>query len=149
MWITTGSSSTSTHYDANDNVLYVCHGKKTVHLWPPGDCHSVQAAPVWMSTPNHGSAPRGTQPAHTVVLQPGEALYLPEGWWHQVDSSEGTVALNLWFRSKGAELTDPSGNFAPTSLAYYTRALMIRSLHEARSACRIEHTRRARSPISL
>lgn len=29
-----------------------------------------------------------------------EALYIPEGWWHQVTSSSGTVAVNVWFKVK-------------------------------------------------
>ncbi len=24
---------------------------------------------------------------------------MPEGWWHQVDSSSGTIAVNFWWRS--------------------------------------------------
>lgn len=31
--------------------------------------------------------------------QAGDALYLPEGWWHQVDSGGVTVAVNFWWRS--------------------------------------------------
>lgn len=27
-----------------------------------------------------------------------EALFIPEGWWHQVTSSRGTVAVNVWFK---------------------------------------------------
>lgn len=27
-----------------------------------------------------------------------EALFIPEGWWHQVTSSRGTVAINVWFK---------------------------------------------------
>ena len=32
-------------------------------------------------------------------LLPGDALFIPEGWWHQVESSVVTIALNFWWRS--------------------------------------------------
>jgi hypothetical protein len=35
-----------------------------------------------------------------VDLLPGDALFIPEGWWHQVESSVGTIALNFWWRSR-------------------------------------------------
>lgn len=31
--------------------------------------------------------------------QAGDALFLPEGWWHQVDSEGVTIAVNFWWRS--------------------------------------------------
>ena len=32
-------------------------------------------------------------------LGPGDALYLPQGSWHVVESEPGTVAVNFWWRS--------------------------------------------------
>ena len=32
-------------------------------------------------------------------MQAGDALYIPEGWWHQIDSVAGTIAINIWWRS--------------------------------------------------
>ena len=30
-----------------------------------------------------------------VELQPGEAVYIPSGWWHEIESLAGTVGLSL------------------------------------------------------
>ena len=32
-------------------------------------------------------------------MQAEDALYIPEGWWHQIDSVAGTIAINIWWRS--------------------------------------------------
>lgn len=32
-------------------------------------------------------------------MQASDALFLPEGWWHQVDSAGVTIAVNFWWRS--------------------------------------------------
>jgi hypothetical protein len=34
-----------------------------------------------------------------MVGQPGDALFIPEGWWHQVNSEAGTIAVNFWWSS--------------------------------------------------
>lgn len=35
-----------------------------------------------------------------LILNPGETLFIPEGWWHSVESvgEEGEVSVNHWFR---------------------------------------------------
>ncbi len=32
-------------------------------------------------------------------FQAGDALFLPEGWWHQVQSEGITIAVNFWWAS--------------------------------------------------
>lgn len=42
------------------------------------------------------------QPGATKMLFPlqaGDALFIPEGWWHQVDSEQTTIAVNFWWQS--------------------------------------------------
>jgi len=34
---------------------------------------------------------------HIVSVSAGEGLYIPAGWWHRVESSSSTVAVNVWF----------------------------------------------------
>ena len=31
------------------------------------------------------------------ALQAGDALVIPEGWWHSVKSQPGTIAVNFWW----------------------------------------------------
>ena len=33
----------------------------------------------------------------TYRLGPGDGVFIPEGWWHQVDSVAGTIGVNFWF----------------------------------------------------
>ncbi|KAM3351770.1 hypothetical protein ACQJBY_023589 [Aegilops geniculata] len=35
-----------------------------------------------------------------VVLNCGDALFIPEGWYHQVDSDDLTIAINFWWKSR-------------------------------------------------
>lgn len=39
-----------------------------------------------------------------IVVNAGESLYLPAGWWHYVRQTEVTVAVNYWYdmESRGA-----------------------------------------------
>jgi hypothetical protein len=35
-----------------------------------------------------------------VKLKGGDSLFLPEGYWHQISSSSGTIAVNIWWRGR-------------------------------------------------
>lgn len=39
-----------------------------------------------------------------VELLPGDCLFIPEGWFHRVDSDAGTTAVNLWWPGLGSYL---------------------------------------------
>ena len=31
------------------------------------------------------------------ILEPGEMLFLPAGWWHQVRSMDLAISVNFWW----------------------------------------------------
>jgi hypothetical protein len=64
---------------------------------------------VWTGSLNHSTAATTDNIAlHAVEfeLHPGDGCFIPEGWWHQVDSAPGSIAVNAWMRGAGAPLTD-------------------------------------------
>ena len=48
---------------------------------------------------NHEGTGTEIPPDETYVLTPGDCLFIPEGWWHWVDSTPGTMAVNFWWES--------------------------------------------------
>lgn len=48
-----------------------------------------------------------------------DALFIPEGWWHQVDSDPYTIAANYWWEGTRVQLTKDPG-----MTAYYARVMM-------------------------
>ena len=46
------------------------------------------------------------RPCETLVAEPGDAVYVPRGWWHAVASAPNTVAVNLFYRSAEDEALD-------------------------------------------
>eukprot|EP01052_Picozoa_sp_SAG31_P003411 SAG31_NODE_131_length_23419_cov_38.760087_6_plen_536_part_00 len=126
LWLAGGVTRSALHYDGYHNLLCVVRGKKTVHLYPPAETGKLKPGPVWGDAPHHAHCDPATearkmcsmntsgpsrlhsckdlQGAPSVqffvaVVGPGDSLFIPEGWWHQVDSTPGTVAANLWWLS--------------------------------------------------
>ncbi|KAK9919096.1 hypothetical protein WJX75_009374 [Coccomyxa subellipsoidea] len=101
LWMCTRGSRSSLHYDPYHNLLCVVTGSKEVRCMSPAATQWLYPYPLYSESPNH-SAVDFTQPdgvRHPLYaealkhqlsahLQAGDALFLPEGWWHQVDSEE-------------------------------------------------------------
>ncbi|KAG5051793.1 hypothetical protein JHK87_003991 [Glycine soja] len=57
---------------------------------------------VTLENPDHSIYPRAEcsmEVAQKVIFQAGDALFIPEGWFHQADSDGLTIAINFWWRS--------------------------------------------------
>lgn len=134
IWIGNSKSVTSIHSDPYENIYLVVRGEKRFTLIPPTDGWSLKErfyphaqftrstpsgkleitpSPVdtpqvrWSSLPDHSlseSLPAEVKPIH-ITVRPGEAMYLPVGWWHHVEQSdETTIALNWWYDAESQGL---------------------------------------------
>lgn len=112
LWMNNAQSRSSTHYDPHHNLLCIVSGRKQVVLWPPSASPSLYPMPIYGEASNHSSValenpdysiyPRAEhlmEFGQKVVLEAGDALFIPEGWFHQVDSDDFTIAINFWWRS--------------------------------------------------
>ncbi|KAJ4763756.1 2-oxoglutarate (2OG) and Fe(II)-dependent oxygenase superfamily protein [Rhynchospora pubera] len=111
-WMNRARSRSSTHYDPHHNILCVVSGQKEVILWPPEACRFLYPMPIYGEASNHSDvsiedpdlsvharAKHMKEYSQKVILNVGDALFIPEGWFHQVDSSDLTVAVNFWWVS--------------------------------------------------
>ncbi|MBB4614917.1 cupin-like domain-containing protein [Novosphingobium taihuense] len=122
LWI--GNPSTAAaHYDAYENLACVIAGERTFTLYPPdaiGDLYigpidntmAGQPASLAAGNPDPARYPRfekARERAVTVTLQPGDALFLPKLWWHQVEAKAPVnVMLNYWWDATATGPDTPS-----------------------------------------
>ncbi|KAJ1454676.1 hypothetical protein M885DRAFT_521642 [Pelagophyceae sp. CCMP2097] len=78
-WVGAAATFTPAHADPRDNLFAQVSGVKRWRLWPPS-----AAAP---------EAP----PAVRVDIRPGQLLYVPRGWWHDVQALEPAISISFWF----------------------------------------------------
>lgn len=63
---------------------------------------------------------RLTRATHSLLCLAEDALVIPEGWWHQVDTDAFTIAINYWFDGLQKQLARVPAVVAP----YCARVLM-------------------------
>lgn len=100
---------TQLHFDRAHNLHAVMVGRKQWQLYSPARDEELRPAKLshpWsvMSahdlTPHGGrpdQLPAGKLPDYDFVLEAGEILYLPYGWWHRVYTVEDAIATNYWW----------------------------------------------------
>jgi hypothetical protein len=91
LWIGPRGTATPLHHDTCNILFCQLHGKKRFRIAPPTEaaflesCESVYAPAelaehVWI---------------REVVLAPGDCLFLPVGWWHDVTALDISVSLSF------------------------------------------------------
>lgn len=108
LWVGPAGTFTPLHFDLTNNMLAQVVGRKQVILVPPSetplmahrrhvfsDVHDIEDERCLAKHPGARNARR-----HVVDLGPGDLLYIPIGWWHQVRSQAFSVMLTytnfLW-----------------------------------------------------
>jgi hypothetical protein len=107
------ASNVSAHYDAFDNVACVVAGTRRFTLFPPQAIGNLYVGPIDNTMAGQpvsmaAAAPRDDErfplfrgvrdKALVAELEPGDALYIPKLWWHQVESTASFNGLvNYWW----------------------------------------------------
>lgn len=111
IWIGPKGTLTPLHRDDTDNLFAQVWGQKSFILAAP---HHRPALGTWSTAPKGGldgcdfnpDAPdyqRFPQARDVtflrVTLEAGDLLFLPEGWFHQVESVSTSLSVNFWVNS--------------------------------------------------
>ncbi|MEU1606306.1 cupin domain-containing protein [Micromonospora matsumotoense] len=82
-----GSQGFATHYDTHDVFVLQVDGRKRWRIHPPVLTDPLERQP-WGGRADEVSATADGPAALDVVLEPGDALYLPRGWLHSAQAQE-------------------------------------------------------------
>lgn len=107
------ASNVSAHYDAFDNVACVVAGTRRFTLFPPEAIGDLYVGPIDNTMAGQPVSLAAAAPADderfplfrkakdealVAELAPGDAIYIPKLWWHQVESTAPFNALvNYWW----------------------------------------------------
>ena len=114
---------TATHWDQSQNLACVVAGRRRFTLFPPEQLKNLYVGPldftlagqptslVDIDAPDLEAYPRfarALKTARRTELGPGDALYIPAMWWHDVLSLEDFGSLiNFWWRCGEPPLLTP------------------------------------------
>lgn len=94
-WIGGGATSTGTHFDIFDNLLFQVQGRKILRLAPPATVARANYSRKYDFCARIANIQLSVlENAHEVELQGGDMLYIPRGWWHQVENREPSFTIS-------------------------------------------------------
>ncbi|MEE4452637.1 cupin-like domain-containing protein [Novosphingobium resinovorum] len=108
LWIGPAGTFTPLHFDLTNNMLIEVTGRKHLRLVPPAhtqymynDRHVFSAVHDLDDPARIDAHPLVRQATvYDVVLEPGDMLFIPIGWWHQVRALDFSVMMTatnfLW-----------------------------------------------------
>jgi len=108
LWMSAPDTRSPLHMDLPDNLFAQLVGRKRVSLFSPRQEWRMYRHAPWSRLPQVSRVdaeepdltryPRfaAAQPLRCVV-EPGELLYIPRFWWHQVRSIDFSISVNYWW----------------------------------------------------
>jgi hypothetical protein len=107
LWMGGAGCDSGLHYDNSHNFFYQVCGRKDMVFFSPEDSQYLYPSRLegkWhMSEIEYHDADverfpllLRAQPYHCIV-EPGDIIYIPTGWWHNVVSLDMSVSVNFWW----------------------------------------------------
>ena len=106
-------SNVSAHFDAYDNIACVVAGTRRFTLYPPEAIEGLYVGPLDNTMAGQPVSLAASAPADEkkyplfskirdqalcAELKPGDAIYIPKLWWHQIESTASFNGLvNYWW----------------------------------------------------
>ncbi len=114
---------TATHFDMSHNIACAVTGRRRFTLFPPDQLKNLYLGPfdftpagppvsmVDLARPDlerYPNFPEALAQAQVADLEPGDAIYIPYCWFHNVESLDPfTVLINYWWKEGPALLGPP------------------------------------------
>jgi len=121
-WIGT-QTTVQTHFDTSENIACVVLGEREITLFPPEQLPALYPGPLEtapggvmvsltsLENPDFKAHPKfkdALKTARQAKLYPGDAIYIPYGWWHHIRAlSPLNMLVNYWWTDKKAMVPDP------------------------------------------
>lgn len=99
-WLGPKGTLTPYHHDLTNNLLVQVLGRKRVRMVPSWEvaimrnclhCFSDWQLPELVPGPDDGRRP----PVLECLIEPGEAIFLPVGWWHHVEALDLSASMSF------------------------------------------------------
>ncbi|XP_041473533.1 tRNA wybutosine-synthesizing protein 5-like [Lytechinus variegatus] len=120
-----------THYDVMDNILIQVRGHKRVILFSPEDANHLyltgdKSAVMDLDNPDFDNYPslKLATPYHC-LLEPGDVLFIPALWFHNVVSLDFSVAVNVFWRHLDISCYDNKDTYGNKDPVAASKALQI------------------------
>lgn len=119
LWCGPSGHTSCLHYDPMDGILIQLAGTKQITLFPPSQLYNLYPFSIWNhllrgvkrrasyskvnpNKPDFQAFPKfelAMRHRIDLTLKPGELLFIPAGWWHEVTSvGSGMVcSINRWW----------------------------------------------------
>ena len=114
------------HFDNTENLACVVGGRRRFTMFPPDQIKNLYVGPLDLTPagqpvslvdirrPDLGRFPRFAEAAavaECAELAPGDAVYIPALWWHNVEALEDfNVLVNYWWRDVPDYFDSPSSS---------------------------------------
>lgn len=136
LWVSAPQTSVPLHHDVAQNIFIQLEGRKRFLLYPPAASPWLYSHRFRSALPNYSQfdperpdydrfpLSREVRPVE-VILGPGDAMYLPSRWWHQVRSLDLSLSINFWWADGMVALAVRAAEFVKR-----TRGLEIYGLEQ-------------------
>lgn len=106
LWVSSDVTVSPLHFDLNEGILAQLHGVKHVTLADPrfydelyphavSDAHDRQSRVDCIDSPGPAFPLARRVPLLRGDLTAGSVLYLPFGWWHQLESGGASISVSM------------------------------------------------------
>jgi lysine-specific demethylase 8 len=122
LWIGAAGCSSTLHFDINHNFVAQFRGRKLWKIYPeeqhallglPSDLPGKRnVSPIDVKSPDLECFPRFAR-ARPIefMMNPGETLFLPGRWAHQVDTVDPSIMMNFWWTTMRTTLRNLPKDF--------------------------------------
>lgn len=104
MWMSRGNTTSSQHFDTHDNLMLQIDGTKDLYLSHPNESAAMYMdhhdkyglSPINVDRIDLQRFPKVAEAKVSHVrLNPGDALYIPDSFWHVIKSTNRNIALSF------------------------------------------------------